>query len=150
MYNLCVLTRTYQHLTFVALTGLHWIMCVLHNVYSISIVGFGDSTDTCRNPYEPSETNLLQFDKSYLAIWQSVCSSFKPFNITMFSNIVWHSTVVKHSIIRMFKNRLWDCCKFSTAYLLSQFEFFTLFTASSDSYTLGYDATLLEYQINAW
>ena len=42
-----VLTRPYQHLTFVASIELHHITCVSHDI-SVSVVGFGDRAHVCR------------------------------------------------------------------------------------------------------
>ena len=95
VYLHIMLTRPYWHLTFVALIEPHQIMCILHNI-SILIVGFRDvHAHSDWILYKLSETNLPPFSKSFLAIWQIVCSLFKPFSITLFSNIVWRSTVIK-------------------------------------------------------
>ena len=72
MYNPYVLTRPYQHLTFVALIRLHQIMCISWHFHC----RIWRQCLSVQNgyPYKPSEMNLPPYNKSFLAFWWTFCS----------------------------------------------------------------------------
>ena len=106
LYNPYVLTRPYQHLTFVALISLHQIICISHYI-SISIVGFGDSAWASRmDTLLSHQKRTCHSTTKVFWLFDELSVVFKPFNIMPLSNIMWYSTEIEHSITRTFINRL--------------------------------------------